>query len=195
MKCGWNHTLLLVRQGSETIAYGCGSNQKGQLNIKYPYVSQFQIIMSNVDKIACGVWHSLFVSNGEVYGYGGPKCHKIAGRIDLHLKENESIIDIAAGHQHSCFLTNLGIIIMGNSKWGLGCDSFSYRTISSASICSISSGWHHIIYVQKDPDSPKYMIKGFGRNDHGQLGVETNLRSSIESVTILESAGLPVSIF
>ena len=190
--CGWNHSLILAQndQGN-SLVLGCGSNEKGQLNITEKETSSFKLIFKSAKKIACGVWHSLILGEDNlVHGFGGAKRHRFNGPLSLPLSQNEIVIDISAGHFHSAFLTNNGLIVVGGEKWGLVSGPSPFRRIETNYITQVVSGWNHLVFIESGA------IKAIGRNDHGQLGI--GKKSPFESdphISISDSTDCTVRLF
>lgn len=178
VKCGWNHSLFILRDDendeNNDWLFGVGSNERNQLGLseQRTFLKLTQILDEKVKRIACGVWHSLVLTEkGAVIGFGGSPSHKLDSPFQVPLNETEEAIDIAAGHHHCVVLTSSSILVFGGSKWGLSLEKNIWRRIEISNIRQLHSGWHHILFLKQEGE--KYVLYGFGRNDFGQLGIGT----------------------
>jgi RCC1 and BTB domain-containing protein len=123
ISCGYKHSLVLTNCGD---LYGFGHNFYGQIGcgnttdqLKPIKIHGFNY--ENIVSIACGVWHSLVLTEtGQAYSWGwngsirlelgntGIIYHKSPQRIVLN--NNQDIKSIACGSQHSLLLTTDGDI-------------------------------------------------------------------------------------
>ncbi|KAL9647618.1 hypothetical protein ABK040_006974 [Willaertia magna] len=122
MESGGSHTLFLTKEG---FVFGLGNNNYQQLgfslNLEIKQTPTEIIGLKNIISIQAGVYHSLFLNKfNEIFICGNNNHNQIGKnyiqegvfkKIILNsnlLKENEYIIDIECGMNHSLFLSNLG---------------------------------------------------------------------------------------
>ncbi|KAL9653726.1 hypothetical protein ABK040_016654 [Willaertia magna] len=98
-----------------------GNSDQGQLGLKKDgCITLFLEEQFKIKKIACGCNHTIFLTNNnQIYGLGFNSFNQLSSpssflvdtpkRIEINfVKENEFIIDIECGMNHSLFLSNLG---------------------------------------------------------------------------------------
>jgi alpha-tubulin suppressor-like RCC1 family protein len=170
LACGWDHSLIATNRR----VLVSGNNKYGQIGIKEDFVNRFtELSIDSKDiKISTSLRHSVLLINQEVYVMGDNKHRKCIlnnvsnsdlTKVDLDLKLNEHLIDVAASHHHSFILTNQRVLIFGASKHGLNTSEYEL-----ASSLSLHAGWGHILIKTLSG----WFVRG--RNDHGQLGVGHN---------------------
>jgi alpha-tubulin suppressor-like RCC1 family protein len=193
---GYNFfSLFLTNTGA---VYSCGYNYNGQLGLNdtndrlVPTLISNTIGSLNIVAIACGSAHSLFLTNtGVVYSCG----YNYYGQLGLsdnnnktvptsisHTIGNLNIVAVAAGDNHSLFLTNTGAVYScGYNYYGqLGLNNTNTRyvptlitnNIGSLNIIGISCGSNHSLFRTNTG-----AVYGCGYNPFGQLGlIDTNDR-------------------
>ncbi|EFA81594.1 hypothetical protein PPL_05585 [Heterostelium album PN500] len=120
---GLMHSAAVDSQGA---LYTWGWNRYGQLGLgtvkKHTLPNKNkELERFNIVKVVCGKNHTLVLDvNGHVYSFGFNVCGQLGigsytdsikpNRIDLDLKQNDEIIDIAAGYYHVLLLTKKGCV-------------------------------------------------------------------------------------
>jgi alpha-tubulin suppressor-like RCC1 family protein len=132
VRAGWGHMLALTRDGH---VYSWGSNKHGQCGVGHhntlfaPTKLNFAPL-TNIKQIACGQSHSLALSDdNQLYIWGSHKDAKLAlpdvsedqyqpVSMNKYYRQfdNEKIVQIAAGCDHSAVLTEKGHVY----TWGFG---------------------------------------------------------------------------
>jgi alpha-tubulin suppressor-like RCC1 family protein len=204
IKLGGQHSLFLTNNGK---VYACGRNQYGQLGTTTnngnlnanPTPTQITTTIGslNIVAISAGSHHSLFLTNnGKVYACGLNQYGQLGtttnnGTTTANPTPTQitttisslTIVAIAAGLQHSLFLTNDGkVYACGLNQYGqLGTTTNNgattanpnpaqiITTIGSLNIVSITSGGNHNIFITDDSK-----LYACGVNNLGQLGTTTN---------------------
>lgn len=139
--CGASHTLMLTDYG----LYACGLATNGQLgigrNVQYSQTPCLieALISVEIEKIACGQYHSLaLTTDGELYTWGWG----VHGQLGLNSIENVyvpakveyfkdiKLVEVAGGYCHSLVLDSNGIVYtFGSGLFGqLGLGSCSKYT-------------------------------------------------------------------
>uniref|UniRef100_A0A6P6XXM8 RCC1 and BTB domain-containing protein 1-like n=1 Tax=Dermatophagoides pteronyssinus TaxID=6956 RepID=A0A6P6XXM8_DERPT len=119
--CGCKHLLMLRQDGN---VFALGANNYSQLtgNSEFSYDTLVNTGLTNVEKIACGLWHCLaFTNTNEFYSWGrnangqlglGDKIDRRTPSL-ISFKDdfiNNPITSIVAGAFHSLFLLKDGQI-------------------------------------------------------------------------------------
>jgi alpha-tubulin suppressor-like RCC1 family protein len=146
----------------------------------------------DIAKVAIGGGHTIYVSTeGGFPGYPPAKYAYTTGRnisgqlgvgnpsaknnfqfVPTYLVENERVIDVAAGQNHSLFLMENGSLLgTGANEYGqlgLGHENnqTSVQSILTSGVRHVAAGYGHTLFVKTDGS-----LWGMGRNDDGQLGL------------------------
>lgn len=198
--CGNNHTLVVTEDGQ---LYACGSNDFGQLGHdgcrtklqKIPGVES--LVMTSA---ACGEAHSMALNEwGQLYTWGSDSCGQLGLETDEGILYKPKIVkslasmllvQISCGYKHCMALTNHGeLYTWGSNEFGqlglgLGPGNVSKPTLVNSliglPISFIACGGYHSFVVSKSG-----AVYGWGKNDFGQLGV--NSQTSLSSPTQLKT--------
>jgi secretion-regulating guanine nucleotide exchange factor len=169
--CGWNHSLALDRYGQ---VFGCGSNDYEQLGpSSLPnHQGWIPLPLNNVKKMACGLRHSLFMTNDQVIGTGQSRH----GQLGLHqpfLHQYSLVFDhpatcIAAGKEFSVIVdAEHQLWTMGSNKFGqlgrLTTDAIGKVSVEGT-VTHIAAGWTHALALVDGK------VLSWGRHDWGQTG-------------------------
>eukprot|EP00347_Sterkiella_histriomuscorum_P007830 403347403 len=202
--------LAIISQDGKL--YTCGYNNYGQLghgtqsNLSTPTLVQ-ALKDTQVTNVSCSYYHSLIVtqdmrqaSNQQttVYSVGrndngqlGQEhtCHEITPKIIRSLNTRQ-VIQTACGLHHSVFVTVHGEVFSCgfNDNGQLGHNDTKSRnqpvlieSLKNKFIVQAACGYYHTL-VRRDTGE----IYAFGRNDKGQLGIETNGQALIQPKQIQE---------
>ncbi|KAL9657925.1 hypothetical protein ABK040_015980 [Willaertia magna] len=131
MICGGYHNFFITNLNN---VFCNGNNGQGQLGgVSSSRVKNISYFLEdekfNIKKIACGCNHTIFLTNDhKVYGLGFNSFFQISSLSEINVtkptefnfnfkKENEYIIDVACGMNHSLFISNFGNVYgVGNSN-------------------------------------------------------------------------------
>ena len=187
--CGGDHTVFLTNYGK---VYSCGRYNEGQLgqstSVNPPAQIENSIGSLTISAIACGYFHSLFLTNnGKVYATGSNSEGQLGLQQyyfpyktipqEITYLNSFTISSIACGYSHSLFRTNNGKV------YSCGWDYFGQlgRTVDTANpvdkpsqittnigsltISAITCTYGHSAFLTNDG-------KGYtvGNNSNGQLG-------------------------
>ncbi|KAL9648017.1 hypothetical protein ABK040_012318 [Willaertia magna] len=129
MICGGYHNFFITNLNN---VFCNGNNGQYQLGVYSSSVQDVSYFLENekfnIKKVACGCNHTIFLTNEHrVYGLGfnlyfqlgSPSEFKVKKPKEFNFsfkKENEYIIDVACGMNHSLFVSNLGNVYgVGNA--------------------------------------------------------------------------------
>ncbi|KAL9656841.1 hypothetical protein ABK040_004375 [Willaertia magna] len=194
--CGYRHTLLLTEEGSLFVAGDNSSSQCGFASA--PSVNQFtkvENINNKIIDIACGVFHSVFLtSNGELYASG--KETNCIGSFDTFTKHpnvTQFVTKIFCGSLSTMYITSddefyaasynhFGEIgVPSTVKYSFGDHQFT--KINSLSYIGIKEikGIYSMLILTED-----YQFYVTGRNHNGQLGVYNNNEERVYRLLYME---------
>jgi alpha-tubulin suppressor-like RCC1 family protein len=185
---GQGHTVFLTNDGK---VYSCGRDDYGQLgrtgNPVIPMIISDNIGSLTISAIACGDYHTLFLTNdGKVYSCGYIDYGQLGRTGDPAIPGiisdgigSLTISAIAGGALHTVFLTNDGKVYSCGAnisgELGLG-DTIPQTTpqlistnIGTLTISAIACGFAHTIFLNNNGK-----VYSCGNNEHGQLGIATN---------------------
>ncbi|CAM6001532.1 unnamed protein product, partial [Sphagnum balticum] len=192
ISCGACHSMALTECGH---VYSWGSNYYGQLGIRKkvetinsPIIIEIKKnnkINHTFKKISCGHSHSLLLSEeGVIYAFGNNECGQIGigsedgsypkPKLNEYLN-NEFVVDISCGEDHSLVLTNCGeVYAWGHNYWGQignGCNRnqlipIKVKGFNNEKVAMISCGSFHSMALTECGH-----VYSWGENEFGQLGI------------------------
>ncbi|CAG0919502.1 unnamed protein product [Notodromas monacha] len=130
LAAGAHHSVALTVDGR---VFGWGSNVEGQLGIQEQCINKPHLIAENVEKIACGYYHTALIkSDGIVYVLGITENAQLNesnssggdGKRHVMLPDEERAVDVSCGGSHTIILTATGRVFgFGDNERGqLGLD-------------------------------------------------------------------------
>jgi len=200
INCGYNHTVVLMTDGS---VYCCGRNNYNQLGDGTTTNSSALIeLVNNTGKtvvdIECGYYNTFcLMSDGTIYGlgynsYGPLGVGNGSTQSSLTLLTNntgKTPVKISANNQHTMILMSDGSIYgagnPGNGRLGNGSAGGTYHTIqlmtnnTGKTPTDVITGYSWTIVIMSDGS-----IYGCGQNFYGELGIgNTPDKSTIVQMT------------
>eukprot|EP01091_Cochliopodium_minus_P001313 TRINITY_DN11173_c0_g1_i1.p1 TRINITY_DN11173_c0_g1~~TRINITY_DN11173_c0_g1_i1.p1 ORF type:complete len:270 (-),score=44.64 TRINITY_DN11173_c0_g1_i1:29-718(-) len=187
---GVNHCFYLEKNGD---LYGAGSFMK-KYKFKSNKKARFERIETDV-RSACTSFELLVIQkkNGEIFYIGS-----LNGEIVNKFRKIEvsGIISYSCGFGHCVFLSKKGeIYVMGGNTHGqLGLNLTNKMGINEPNLLMIDSnaisvccGYSHSVILTRDEKGT--VLKTFGTNANGQLGVDGNEKkiNTIDSVRDIKS--------
>lgn len=201
LAAGGLHSLALTADG---LVFSWGYNGVGQLgdgvgsdhSVPSPVDASGVLAGKTIIAIACGDDHSLALdSGGNVYGWGRNYYGQLGEgtRIDrlspvavnaAGVLAGKTIVAISAGHTHSLALASDGTLYAwgynqsGQLGNGTGADSDLPVAVNMSGVLdgktvkAIAAGGDHNLVLTTDG-----RVYGWGRNDYGQLGDDSNAPS------------------
>jgi alpha-tubulin suppressor-like RCC1 family protein/tRNA A-37 threonylcarbamoyl transferase component Bud32 len=189
-----NYNVLIVTKDEKTFAFGNNShNQLGFGNNKV--VNETQIVEELCDQqiidFANGLHHCIARnSSGKVYcwgwnvlgllGIGTEDFSYHKPKLNQYLN-NEFVIDISCGVNHSLVLTNCGEVAWGSNYYGQignGCNAnqltpIKVKGFNTERVVMISCGWRHSMALTECGH-----VYSWGENYCGQLGIGNTVNSN-----------------
>ncbi|KAL8518818.1 hypothetical protein ACS0TY_009970 [Phlomoides rotata] len=196
VSAGWNHSGFVTEDGA---IFTCGDGSFGQLghgdnnSLSYPLEVSF-FASKPVERVACGMRHSLVLLRGnvenQVYAFGSGK----RGQLGISMAKvkptslpqitmglgNLNIIHITANGDHSSALSGDGSLYMWGRGFGCASDAYIPRHFDAAfPVDEVALGWNHALLLTKAGEV--FMIGG---ERHGVLGdpQKTSLMSDVSEV-------------
>jgi alpha-tubulin suppressor-like RCC1 family protein len=125
ISCGYRHTAFLTKEGEGGKIYITGANESGQLGVGNTerQLNPVGLQLENCRQIACGIFHTLILTDSSVYSMGGntfgqlgigdkrPSCRPVR----IKSLDNAGITKVVCGH-HSAALSDHGELYL----WGTG---------------------------------------------------------------------------
>mmetsp|Transcript_4955 Transcript_4955/g.7344 ORF Transcript_4955/g.7344 Transcript_4955/m.7344 type:complete len:483 (-) Transcript_4955:35-1483(-) len=199
VSCGKNYTILLTRREE---LYAFGHNASGQLGAGF--ISKFEstphrVLLPRVQlkKIRAGDQHTIYLSHeGYVFSCGSNRKGQLGFEstiTSLHKPtliypqsfDQHAIVDIAAGLDHSIFLTDeQSIYVCGNNEHGeLGLKAapiiFLPMLLDNFKCKSIHCGASHSFFLCDDNS-----LWACGLNKYGQLGINSKRVSVVHPTAV-----------
>jgi alpha-tubulin suppressor-like RCC1 family protein len=189
------YNVLIVTKNDKTYAFGINTNN--QLGFGHNrVVNEIQIVKELCDQqiidFANGLNHCIARnSSGKVYCWGyynwrylgiGLEDNDYHKPIINKYLNNEFVIDISCGAQHSLMLTNCGEVYAWGVNYfgqiGNGCNSdqlipIKVKSFNNERIVMISCGWNHSMALTECGH-----VYSWGRNSFGQLGIGNTVDSN-----------------
>jgi hypothetical protein len=180
---GSYHTLFIKSDGSLWVM---GRNDSGALGDgtyggnNFPYATNLpeKIVSSGVTAIAGGLYHSLFVQNGNLWAMGDNQYGELGDGTSDHghyetnrpeLIVSGGVTTVATGEYFSLFLQSGELLGMGNNQAGqLGDGTQTASRVPetiAASVTAVAAGTYHTLYLTSDGS-----LWAIGDDEHGQLG-------------------------
>ncbi|KAJ2952078.1 hypothetical protein O0L34_g4345 [Tuta absoluta] len=184
------HALYLTKEGG---LYSCGNNDVGQLGRHSPnkeakIPAQVENLKeSNLTAIACGMQHSMALNEwGQPFSWGSDSMGQLGSNLGVDMQDKpkiikllatKNVIQIGCGAYHSAALTNNGeIYTWGANTYGqCGLGTITNKemkpqlvsSLQGIPIALIACGHNHTFALSKSG-----AVYGWGRNTHGQLGLQ-----------------------
>ena len=167
--CGLRHSLFLLNDGSVA---GCGSNRKGQLNLKTQPEKQAKVELvtivpledssSRVSRVKAGQNFSVLEFENKLFAFGDDKHGQVSGINDYfcHKENQEQVLQVECGWTHVAILTkNQSIKSWGRKDYG----QLSHGNLT---FNKVSSGYEHMLGLASNS-----RLYSWGWNEHGNCGV------------------------
>jgi alpha-tubulin suppressor-like RCC1 family protein/cation transport regulator ChaC len=192
---GFSHTLIIEKETQRLFAFG--DNSRGQVgeskvtkSIAIPTVP-LSLESERLKDIAAGLFHSAAVTDdGSLLTFGCSRFGQSFPSIEKRWKPDDGarIIQVACGRRHTVALDENGRVwTFGENKYfQLGRPLTStcidhdgnpglveFGSPSTFKCLQVLCGWSHTILLVEDSLSGSKHVLGFGRNDRGQLGIDT----------------------
>jgi hypothetical protein len=191
----FEENILIVTKDDKTYAFGV--NSYGKLGFGHnSVVNEIQIVGKLCDQqiidFANGRYHCIARnSSGKVYCWGYNRWGElgIGSQDDRYHKpklnqylNNEFVIDISCGHDHSLVLTNCGEVYAWGynslGQIGSGCNRdqlipIKVKGFNNERVVMISCGWSHSMALTECGH-----VYSWGQNDCGQLGIGNTVNSN-----------------
>ncbi|OQR87784.1 RCC1 and BTB domain-containing protein [Achlya hypogyna] len=189
------HTIAVTE---ESEMYAFGRNDFGQLGIPdaldkhapvpIPFFSRRKVL-----SVACGQYHTVVsLASGGVFAFGkneygqlgieapGVKASPVPVNPPL---DTETVVHVACGYYHTMALTQTGkLYAFGRNDFGqlgLGHKQNMHKpslvgTLADFTIVDVACGCYHTLALRDNG-----VVYPFGRNNHGQLGTDNNVDSTL----------------
>ena len=186
---GYYHTACLTTDGLVCV---CGDGDYGKLGVGdterrvVPTLVRGELEGRKVLQVVAGGLHTVCVTeDGSVFAFGcneegqlgvGDTENRLAPTLLRGELENKSVLQVAAGFQHTVFVTADGLVFAtgGNDVGQLGVGDTEERLVStlvtgqlqSKTAVYVAAGDNHTLCITSDGS-----VFSWGCNDNGQLGV------------------------
>ncbi|XP_051896977.1 probable E3 ubiquitin-protein ligase HERC4 [Pristis pectinata] len=186
VSCGAEHSVFLLTDGT---VYSFGKNDSGQLGRKTGTSALDEVMALNTETIvnvACGKHHTLALcENGSVFAWGAGTYGQLGrGEYPTAVSQPRKVnhlevptVQIRCGHYHSLALSRDGTVYSwGQNTYGQlgnGKDLEKQqhpqrvRSLTGIPVAQIAAGESHSFAL-----SLSGAVYGWGRNNHGQLGLK-----------------------
>jgi alpha-tubulin suppressor-like RCC1 family protein len=174
IRCGMRHTLFLCENGD---LYGTGMGKQGALGVIQSTLVPM-LMTRNVQDIACGQFHSVYLQEGHVYILGRNKFKLLLSDIPFSVEPvwiplPVPIIKVVSGWHTVCVQAADGRVF----SWGRN-DRGQAATVGEVlepKEIELLNGCSDIVYgsehaLARMPDDRVYV---WGWNEHGNLGIGT----------------------
>lgn len=191
VSAGTAHTCALV--DGAMYCWGANDNNKLGGGSRSAPVSNMD---SGVSFITSGTQHNCAVKEGQAFCWGAPNNNRLGGSstaTPVSIGDNDTIVAIKAGRQHTCAVNDLGELYCwgsdGNGRLGTadvadGSTTATARKINvSGKVTGLALGLGHTCAIIESSS-----IQCWGRNDLGQLGLGDQNQRSLPTVV---ANGLP----
>eukprot|EP01091_Cochliopodium_minus_P017936 TRINITY_DN7157_c1_g1_i1.p1 TRINITY_DN7157_c1_g1~~TRINITY_DN7157_c1_g1_i1.p1 ORF type:complete len:340 (-),score=63.48 TRINITY_DN7157_c1_g1_i1:33-1052(-) len=169
-------SFYLERNGN---LYGCGENTKKQLGIDKVLKDGFNFISSNVKQVfASGSFTVIQKDDEKIYlsGYINRRHNNEFIELDI-----DNVTFVSVGSDHCLFIKKNGEVwSYGNNRdgkcgFGVEVEILQKPTLlcSDKNLISVSCGFNYSFILTRN-DNGNTILKGFGNNSTGQLGLGNN---------------------
>ncbi|GLE10036.1 hypothetical protein PINS_up022010 [Pythium insidiosum] len=191
--CSYFHTAIVTEDGG---LYTCGRNDFGQLGLSSGGHDRLVPTLvtalgdHHAQMVSCGQHHTVVsVANGGLFAFGkndhgqlgvAPETATVVStptRVASPLSDNLQVVSLACGYYHTAVVTADGTVwTFGRNEYGqLGLGHKRHvavptpvDTLRRVRIIQVACGCYHTLTLSDDGK-----VYPFGRNNHGQLGLET----------------------
>eukprot|EP01080_Neovahlkampfia_damariscottae_P001879 gene1879-1020_t len=177
----WNVLVSNYTQFLQNI-YGWGENTEGQLGIEETdKLDPQKLSLTSAQQLTCGFRHTLVLSNGFVYTFGGNNNGQLGiGNCDNTSKPQKlsfsNVVAIASGGNHSFAIlkdgTAYGWGLNDNGELGIGSKDkqTTPQKLPLENVKAIYCGFNFTFAILNDGS-----IYAFGGNSEGQLGIGNHI--------------------
>lgn len=207
---GFSHTLIIEKETERLFAFGDNSRRQVDgstvsKSITFPVVPLTMVNERFID-VAAGLFHSAAVTDdGCLLTFGCSRFGQSFSSVDKRWKPDDGarIVQVACGRRHTVALDEHGRIwTFGENKYfqlgrPLACNDschdgnpglVEFKSPGTFKCLQVLCGWSHTILLVEDSLSGSKAVMGFGRNDRGQLGIDTlaNVSSPTRLFTLID---------
>jgi alpha-tubulin suppressor-like RCC1 family protein len=196
VSAGNSHTIAIRDNGTERTLWGWGWNhhrQVGNGSVDDVIDTPTQITLNtDWDIASAGKWHTVAIrDNGtertlwawgrNYYGELGNGT-TVNGFLPSQITIDTDWADVSAGGWHTVGMKSDGLLTWGDNQYGQLANSMfmekhvpTQKAAAATGWDSISTGSDHALAIR----SSDHTLWGWGRNDNGQLGNNTDQKSSV----------------